>query len=161
MNHLNYNLLGEVLVVVGVNFRFLLSLGGWLLTLGFLGLFLLFQGNLKFFLSLLKVFGGFISNGETTLDTVVIELIKFNNATLVLLREEVGNRGLSRFLWPEHDDVKLILIFDSRWHLGLSLFIFLFSDLSLSLSLSLSRSSLSISESFTLFWLCLFLCEFC
>lgn len=91
LDHFYHNFLREVLVVAGIDLRLLLSLGRWLLALGFLGLLLLFQSNLKFFLSLLKVLGGFISNRKSTFHTEVEELIQFHNASLMLLREQVGD----------------------------------------------------------------------
>jgi hypothetical protein len=159
LDHLDNQFLRKVLVVVRVDFRFFLSLGGWLLALGFLGLFLLFKGDLKLFLSLLQEFGCLIGNWKSTLDAVVIELVKFHDATLVLLREEVGNRSLASLFRSIKNDVELIFVLDSGRHLSFSLFMLLFSNLSLNRSLGFNSGGLAFGEPFGLFGLGLFLGE--
>jgi len=90
LDHLLEDFLAEVLVVGLANFGLFLTLGrGFLLSLLFL--LLLFQSNFQFFLSLFEVFLSLVSNWESTFDTVIIETVKFDNLSLMLLLKEVGN----------------------------------------------------------------------
>ena len=90
LDHLLENFLAEVLVVSLANFRLFLTLGRRFL-LSLLFLLLLFQSDLQFFLSLLEVLLSFVSNWESTFDTVIIETIKFDNLSLMLLLKEIGD----------------------------------------------------------------------
>jgi hypothetical protein len=97
LNHLHQDLLAQILVVSLANFRLFLTLGRrFLLSLLFLLLF--FKSYLQFFLSLVKVLLSLVSDWKSTFDTVIIETIKFNNLSLMLLLKEVGNRCLPGLL---------------------------------------------------------------
>jgi hypothetical protein len=90
LDHLLEDFLAEVLVVGLANFRLFLTLGRrFLLSLLFLLLFL--KSDLQFFLSLIKVLLCLVSYWESTFDTVIVETIKFDNLSLMLLLKEVGN----------------------------------------------------------------------
>jgi hypothetical protein len=90
LNHLHEDFLVEVLVISLANFRLFLTLGRrFLLSLLFLLLF--FKSDLQFFLSLIEVLLGLVSNWKSTFDTVIVETIKFDNLSLMLLLKEVGD----------------------------------------------------------------------
>lgn len=98
LDHLLDNLLREVLVVGWVHLGFLLALWGWLLSLGFFVFLLFFKCLSKILLSRLEELCSLVTDREIPLDAEIVQLVKFDDAPLMLLSEELGNTGLACLL---------------------------------------------------------------
>lgn len=138
--HALEKLLRQVLVLFGID----IGLFFLALLLCLLLFLLLSKSILKLDILILEELGSFVAHGVATLLPEVDKLVESDEASLVLLGQEVGCSCPAGALRAEHDHVELLVLLESRRHLYLKLISEHLSKLALQLTLQGSQSVTSL-----------------